>query len=203
MGTEKFSRMAAGGAGGEFPCRGTLDFDPGGDDFLIKRIREKLMIVRTFFYALIGLSLFLFCSAAGIPAAADQPAAGPEAARPANPPLTAIQVSFKVREITPQSFFMGDLWVPNITTVDVGKTVTVEAKAVGLDAQNKQMDINPAWKAGDPTMIGLAPDQGPRVKLTVLKPGQSSVTVTVGKISKKLAIKAWITDNTIYARITQ
>jgi hypothetical protein len=25
----------------------------------------------------------------------------------------------------------------------------------------------------------------------------------VGKISKKLAIKAWITDNTIYARITQ
>jgi hypothetical protein len=36
-----------------------------------------------------------------------------------------------------------------------------------------------------------------------LKPGQSSVTVTVGKISKKLAIKAWITDNTIYARITQ
>ncbi|RJR34727.1 MAG: hypothetical protein C4567_15405 [Deltaproteobacteria bacterium] len=161
------------------------------------------MTVNKFFYALISLILFLFGSIADPVVEINIAAEKPGLEKPANPPPTAIQVGFKVREITPQSFYMGDLWVPNITTVDVGKTVSVEARALGLDAQNKQMDINPVWKAGDPAMIAISPDQGPRVKLTVLKPGQSSVTVTVGGISKKLSIKAWISEDYIYARITQ
>lgn len=159
------------------------------------------MVAKKLIYALIGLTLF--CSASSALSETKKPAAGPGLEKPANQTLAAIQVAFKVREITPQSTYMGELWVPNITTVDVGKKVSVEAKAVGQDAQRKQMDINPAWKAGNPAMIGISPDQGPRVKLTILKPGRSSVTVTVGGISKKLSIKAWITEDTIYARITQ
>jgi hypothetical protein len=161
------------------------------------------MTGKNFLYALIGLSLLLFWAAAGPLAEDKQPPAILGMEKPAAIPPAAIQVSFKVREITSQSTYMGELFVPNITTVDVGQEVSVEAKAVGLDAQNKQVDINPTWKAGNPSMIAIAPDQGARVKLTILKPGQSSISVTVGEISKKLSVKSWISEHTIYARITQ
>jgi hypothetical protein len=98
---------------------------------------------------------------------------------------------------------MGEVWTYTIREAQVGEKTTIEAKAVGLDAQGNQVDINPAWKAGDPAMIDIFPGQGVRVRLTILKDGKSDIMVAFKGISKKLPLKAWHRDKVMYVEITQ
>jgi FKBP-type peptidyl-prolyl cis-trans isomerase FklB len=83
-----------------------------------------------------------------------------------------------------------------------GKELIVEARAHGLDARGSKVDISPEWKAGDPAMITISPDKGPQVKFTILKEGQSDITVVSGKISRKMAVKAEKREGALSVDIT-
>jgi len=106
--------------------------------------------------------------------------------------IKAIQVKLKVQSITKENFYMGDVWVapPKFSDAQAGKTYIGYARAFGLDELGSTIDLSPVWEPGDPAMLEVSPKQGHEVKLTVLKAGQSYLTVTAGGISKKMAIKA-------------
>src|SRR3989304_4210872 len=61
----------------------------------------------------------------------------------------------------------------------------------------------PRGRPGDPAMITISPDKGPQVKFTILKEGQSDITVASGEVSRKLAVKAQKLDEALSVEITQ
>jgi hypothetical protein len=106
--------------------------------------------------------------------------------------LKDIKVSFQVDLRVTQASYMGEKWVSPATYVKVQdgqKPLTVPAKAMGLDAKGSEVKINPAWKAGNTELVQVSPSQGNAVELTILKVGQSDLTVTSGGVSKKLTVK--------------
>ena len=146
----------------------------------------------------------LFALAAFTLFAADAVQAGETTAQ-ASASIADIKVSFKLDPRITSGMYMGDRWVtpPTYTRVQEGKELVVEARAHGLDALGNKVDINPQWKAGDPAMITISPDKGPQVKFTILKEGQSDITVASGEVSRKLAIKAQKLDEALSVEITQ
>jgi hypothetical protein len=112
-----------------------------------------------------------------------------EAAKSSTRSISGIRVQFKVEAITPQSFYMGEVWVPSIRGAQAGREFSVEARAVGLDAGGKEVKISPEWETSDPDMVKIS-GNGARVRLTVLKPGQSEVTLTCMGISRILPVEA-------------
>jgi hypothetical protein len=120
--------------------------------------------------------------------------ASQEATDPAVASLTGIMISFKLDPRITRGMYMGERWVSPYTYTSLGlkdeREVTVSAKAVGINAQGKQVGINPIWKTIDVEMITVFPSQGSAVTITVHRAGKSSLTVTYGTISKKLTVKA-------------
>jgi len=161
------------------------------------------MVARKLVVSFIVVSLTLLFTATAALAETKNPPSGEGNRESANRPIAAIHISFKVSAITPENFYMGEVWTYTIREAQVGEKTTIEAKAVGLDAQGNQVDINPAWKAGDPAMIDIFPGQGVRVRLTILKDGKSDIMVAFKGISKKLPLKAWHRDKVMYVEITQ
>ena len=130
-----------------------------------------------------------------------QPAAIPEAAA-----LKGIKVSFQVDPRVTRGMYMGEQWVspPSYVRVQEGKNpLTVPAQAMGLDAQGKQVNISPSWKSGDADLVKVSPAQGAKVEITVLKEGQSDLTVTSGGVSKKLTVKAVRQQGSLRVDISQ
>jgi hypothetical protein len=124
------------------------------------------------------------------------PAGVCQAQKPETPEIAAlkeIQVSFQVDPRVTRGMYMGEQWVspPDYVRVQEGKKpLAVPAKAMGLDAQGKPVTISPTWKPGDAGLVKVSPAQGAKVEITVLKEGQSDLTVTSGGVSKKLNVKA-------------
>jgi hypothetical protein len=112
-----------------------------------------------------------------------------EAAKSSTKSISEIRVQFKMEAITPQSFYMGEVWVPSIRGAQAGREFSVEARAVGLDAEGKEVKIRPEWETSDPGMVKIS-GNGASVRLTVLKPGQSEVTLTCMGISRILPVEA-------------
>lgn len=101
---------------------------------------------------------------------------------------------------------MGDRWVspPTYTsTVQAGQEITVEARARGIDARGKTININPKWTPADPEMVAVSPKQGRQVKITVRGAGKSSLEVSSQGFSMKLSIKATYKNNLIQVEISQ
>jgi len=125
----------------------------------------------------------------------------PDAART----IAAIQIQLKVQSITKESFFMGEVWVapPSFTDVQIGKQYVGYARAAGLDAAGNRIDLSPKWQVSDPAMVEVAPNPGHKVKLTVLKTGESYLTATAGPVSQQLVIKADYRDGAMHVAISQ
>lgn len=119
--------------------------------------------------------------------------------------ITALQVQLKVQGVTKENFYMGDVWVApaKFSDVQVGTQYVGFARASGLDNEGNTVDLSPEWLPSDPAMVEIAPNPGQQVKLTVLKAGESSLTVTSGPVSKKLGIKASRRDGAMYVEISQ
>jgi len=121
---------------------------------------------------------------------------GPEtAAKPTIPTVAAIKVYLKLDPSLTRGVNMGDRWVslPTFTTTrHPGKQLTVDARAVGLDDRGRLMDkrLAPEWVAADPDMVTVSPARGNTVKITALRPGESSVRLVYGSVSTILTIKA-------------
>jgi hypothetical protein len=145
------------------------------------------------------LTALMLMLAAGVAQA--QKAATPEAAA-----LKDIKVSFQVDPRVTRGMYMGEQWVspPKYVRVQEGKKpLTVPAQAMGLDAKGGQVKINPTWKSGDADLVKVSPAQGAKVEITVLKEGQSDLTVTSGGVSKKLTVKAVGQDGSLRVDISQ
>jgi hypothetical protein len=148
--------------------------------------RRKTMLPTTTITRLLALAAMLSVLLAGVAQA--QQAASPEAAA-----LKGIKVSFQVDPRVTRGMYMGEQWVspPNYIRVQEGENkLIVPAQAMGLDAKGGQVKINPTWKPGNADIVQVSPAQGPKVELTVLKEGQTDLTVTLGGVSKKLTVKA-------------
>jgi len=101
--------------------------------------------------------------------------------------------------------YMGDRWVSptNFTGVHAGKEITVDARVEGIDAGGKLAAASPVWTPEDPDMMRVLPSQGRQVRITVRRAGESALTVTWGKVTRKLTVKATTRDDTIQVEITQ
>jgi hypothetical protein len=119
--------------------------------------------------------------------------------------ITALQVELKVQSITKENFYMGAVWVSpaKFTDIQNGKHYVGYARGIGIDVFGVEYDLSPAWYSSDPTMVRVAPRSGHRVKLTVVKEGESFLMVTAGAFSKKLTIKAAYRGNAMYVEISQ
>lgn len=153
------------------------------------------MVARRWWWIFIGLGLLLALSLG--PAWGRSPDAGVT--------ITALQVEFKVQSITKENFYMGEVWVSpdKFTDIQNGKRYVGDARAVGLDARRNEFDLSPTWESSDPTMVRVAPRSGHRVKLTVVKEGESFLMVTAGSFFKRFAIKAAHRGNAMYVEISQ
>ena len=153
------------------------------------------MVARRWWWGFIGLGMVL--ALAMSPARGESPDAGGT--------ITAIQVQLKVQSVTKENFYMGEVWVAPATFSDVqiGRQYVGYARASGLDAEGNTVNLSPEWRPSDPAVVEVAPNQGQKVKLTVLKAGESDVMVTAGPFSKKLSLKAAYRDGAMYVEISQ
>jgi hypothetical protein len=131
--------------------------------------------------------------------------ASEKAVTPAAPALTSIKFSFLVDRRITRGMYMGDHWISPLHYVRVGeeKIVIVPVRAFGLDADKRETKIEPQWKSSDPGKLQVSPVQGHQVEITVLKPGKSYLTVTHGKISKKLVVEGETLSGTLRVEISQ
>ncbi|MBM4299921.1 MAG: hypothetical protein FJ121_00085 [Deltaproteobacteria bacterium] len=153
------------------------------------------MVAKRWWWIVIGLGLLLALPMG--PAWGKSPDAGVT--------ITALKVELKVQSITKENFFMGEVWVSpaKFTDIQNGKYYVGYARAVGLDVFRVEYDLSPTWYSSDPTMVRVAPRSGHRVKLTVVKEGESFLMVTAGSFSKKLAIKSTYRGGAMYVEISQ
>lgn len=107
-------------------------------------------------------------------------------------PLADIQVYFKLDPRLTRGLYMGDRWVspPIYTRLGEGKELVVEARAHGLGPGGETMKVSPEWIPADPGMVAVSPPRGNLVKITVRRPGRSSLKITSAGISREVTIKA-------------
>ena len=141
-------------------------------------------------------------SAPAASAGTGAPAAGPLAR--SVPALAGISVSFKVDPRITKGLYMGDRWVP-VPYSQMGETkqVTVEARAEGVDGNGRPVSISPSWIPADPEIATVAPGQGKEVKITALRPGESSLQVTSQGVSRQLALRAAYKGDVLHVEISQ
>jgi hypothetical protein len=162
------------------------------------------MRVKKILWILLGLSLILHPAAAALGQTPPKPATGTAKEKPL-PALTGIKVEFKVEAITKESFYMGEVWAspPKFIGIQAGRQVTVNARAWGLDGGPEFRKIEPAWNVSPAGLMTVSPNQGQRVKLTVLQAGQGELLVTYGGLSKRLKVKAEYHDEALQVEISQ
>jgi FKBP-type peptidyl-prolyl cis-trans isomerase len=126
-------------------------------------------------------------------------------ASPANAGLKDIKVSFKLDPRLTRSLYMGDRWVsPSMfTPARQGKTTTVEATADGLNGKGERIRIKPEWIAADPGMVEVTGGEDDGVRITVKRPGESTLKVVAQGVTKELAIKAVDQGDAIAVEIAQ
>lgn len=136
-------------------------------------------------------------------AKADRETTGDKLARSA-PELAGIQLSFKLDQRLTRSMYLGDSWVsaPTYTKVQDGEKLIVDARAHGFDIRGRKIEIVPEWKAENPSMVTITPEKGKQVILTILKEGQSDVTVAYKSVSRKLSVKARRQKEALVVEIT-
>jgi hypothetical protein len=119
--------------------------------------------------------------------------------------IKSLHVKLKIQSVTKENFYLGDLWVaPNkFNDAQAGNKYVGLAQAVGVDSAGKAVGLMANWQPSDSAMVEVTPNPGHQVKLIVLKPGQSEVTVSAGGVSKKLVIKATAQNNVMNVEISQ
>jgi FKBP-type peptidyl-prolyl cis-trans isomerase len=143
-------------------------------------------------------------AAAASPGSSRGDEAAPEVALAAAPAVLAgINVSFKVDPRIAKGLYMGDRWAP-VPFSQIGETrqVTVEARAEGIDGSGKPVAIEPQWITADPELASVSPERGKAVRITALRPGESSLRVVSEGISRDLAVKAAYKGEVLQVQIT-
>lgn len=126
-------------------------------------------------------------------------------AAPASTDLTAIRVSFKLDPRLTQGLYMGERWVspPKYDQAVAGKSMTIEARAHGVDGRGRLKNVVPEWIASDPEMITVSPSHGNAVKITVLRAGRTSLRVSSDGISRQMDVSAAYQADSMKVEIAQ
>jgi FKBP-type peptidyl-prolyl cis-trans isomerase FklB len=118
--------------------------------------------------------------------------------------LMEIVVSFKLDPRLMGGSYGQVGWITPQTYQGIRGQDTVEAKAGGLDANGGAIAaISAEWIPEDPDMVTITPGEGGSVKITVRNPGQSSLKVVYGDLSKTLEIKAISENDLLRVEISQ
>jgi hypothetical protein len=121
-------------------------------------------------------------------------------------PLSDLKVSFKLDSRLTQSLYMGDRWTspPTYLQVGAGEGCTVEASIRGLNAQGKAVNTPATWRAADTGMVKVSrPGPGNTVKLTVLRPGKTTIEIASQGITKQLPLEARAYGPTLMVGLAQ
>lgn len=118
-------------------------------------------------------------------------ARAPEARPPAPGGVGRLKVSFRLDPALTRGLHMGERWVspPRFVATRDGQLVTIPARASGADASGRAFR-NPIWRPAAPDVLAVSRDQGRQVELTVLRPGESELTVSEGGATKTLLVRA-------------
>ena len=130
---------------------------------------------------------------------------GQKAAEPKKASLSAIKVIFQLDPRITQGY-SGERWVSPSTYTKVqerGNRLTLPAKALGLDAQGGEVEIDPVWKPGNKDIVQVSPTRGEKVEITILKEGKTDLTVTTGSVSKIMTVKAVSQEGVLQVDISQ
>ena len=121
------------------------------------------------------------------------------------PSPAAIRVVFKLDSRLTTGLYMGERWVSPSThsAFQVGKSVTVDARASGVDARGRPAKISARWIAADPETVTVTPGEGNEVKITIHRAGESLVQVTSHGLTKTLVVKAVQQDQVMRVEIAQ
>jgi hypothetical protein len=102
-------------------------------------------------------------------------------------------VSFKLDPRLTDGVYMGERWVSPATfhaATQVGSTFSNAARV-------EHASHAPAeWTPSDPGAVAVAPASGRQVEITVLRPGRSTLTVTVGEDAAIVTVDAAHTNGT-------
>lgn len=144
------------------------------------------------------IALFLLSLFAGVAGAQNTAGSEPGA-------IESLQVKFKVDAATTRGLNMGDVWAApaKFTGAQAARSFVVEARAVGLVSEGNPVDVEATWKSADPAAVKVSPETGKKVKLAVLKPGQWTVLVSFGNLTRKLDIKANFASGIFQVEIDQ
>jgi hypothetical protein len=106
-------------------------------------------------------------------------------------------VMFKLDPRLASGVYGGERWVapPTFTRVGEGKTCTIDAKTPHLD--------RPTWTASDPDMVAVTPGDASDVQIVVRRPGESTIRIDSGQISKTLKVKAEYRNHVLQVEIAQ
>lgn len=109
-------------------------------------------------------------------------------------PPARILLSFKLDPRLTRGLYMGDRWLSpatfRSTTHAAGKSISVETRAVVVDARGRRMRLEPAWAVTEPRILSVTPADGNEVVITARRPGKGQVTVSYGPISRTLTVAA-------------
>jgi len=117
--------------------------------------------------------------------------------------VASIRVSLKLDPRLTRSMYMGDRWISKARYVGASGQDTVEARAEGLDALGRVIDIQPDWIAADPEMVRVEPGAGSEVTIHVRRAGASRLTVTSRGVSRDLIITATERGGALQLEISQ
>jgi hypothetical protein len=148
--------------------------------------------------ALAGVAVALSL-AAPMPSSAGSPPSRPGGL------LVGIDVSLKVDPRITRGLYMGDRWVAptRYSRTQDGKKLVVEARAFGVDGRRSLVRIDARWISADPKIVTVSPAKGDEVTLTVHRAGQTTVTVSHGSFSRKLAVRALVERGTLRVDISR
>jgi hypothetical protein len=81
--------------------------------------------------------------------------------------------------------------------------ITINVRAVGVDAQRKRIPIDATWTVVDPELATVSPAKDSEVRITVHKEGQSELVVTSDNVWKTMVIKCAQQDGVWRVDISQ
>jgi hypothetical protein len=117
----------------------------------------------------------------------------------------SVSVSFKLDPRLTDGLYMGELWVsPPVFSIALDGEGFIEARARCFDAAGAETDAIPAWTPVHADMVVVTPPQGTQVRIAIHRPGESSLRIACGALTRDLAVRAFTQQNGVLrAEITQ
>lgn len=114
-----------------------------------------------------------------------------------------INFSFKLDPRVSGPTYGGERWVSPRTYTGASAQDTVEARALAVDARGRRVSGGVEWTSSDPETVTVAPPRGERVVITAKRAGESTITVSSGAASRRLAVKVVRANGTLQVSISQ